>query len=394
MKAVKRLEVLGKEIGAAPTQTKKVLVGLSLGASSASLVNILHESIQNQLRKRPTPAYEPVVVHVDTDLSPEDGSSGTSTSSSPSRGVLECFSQRYPGLQFTSIPITAVLCPGVVDTIDWSALPVVPSGLEGSGSGSGSGDDERGRKEKMADFFARLPSNTSRADVTRLLVRHVLVSAAARGGAHALLLGSSTTALAELTLGETAKGRGFSLPWVVGDGPQTIRYYDTPRPRPRPAPRPREGGAAAAAAAAADREAATGGVVAATLPIYYPLREIFRNELVMYAGLVTPPLTDLLVSPEAGIGSAVVSHKDVSIDDVMSRYFRDVEENYPSIVANVVRTTAKLERLGDEHGEACCGLCGMGLDELGDERWRGEIGDDGGGEYGRLCYGCQRAMRN
>ncbi|KAK7742064.1 Cytoplasmic tRNA 2-thiolation protein 2 [Cytospora paraplurivora] len=383
MKAVKRLEVLGKEIGAAPTQTKKIFVGLSFGASSASLVNMLDESIQNQLKKRPTPAYEPVIVHVDTDLSPAasgtatatDDSSDTLVSSPPSQRLLDRFSERYPGLRFARIPMTAILRPGVNSTIDWSALPIAPSGLEGDGH------DGRGSKEELRDFFARLPSNTSRADVTRLFVRHILVSTAVRDGAHALLLGDSTTALAELTLGETAKGRGFSLPWMVGDGPQTIRYYN--------APRPREGGAAAADG----REAATGEVVA-TLPIYYPLREIFRNELVIYTGLVTPPLTELLVSPETGAGSAVVSHKDVSIDDVMSRYFQDVEENYPSIVANVVRTTAKLERLGAEHGEACCGLCGMGLDELGDERWRGEIGDDGGGEYGQLCYGCQRAMRN
>ncbi|ROW13122.1 hypothetical protein VPNG_05993 [Cytospora leucostoma] len=391
MKAVKRLEVLGKEIGAAPTQTKKVLVGLSLGASSASLVNMLDESIRAQLRKRPTPAYEPVVVHVDTDLS-SSSSSSSSPEAAPSESLLDGYRRRYPGLRFASIPVTQVLRPGMNSTIDWSALPIVPSGLEGGGGGGGGDgiDDHDGRnlKERMHDYFARLPSNTSRADVMRLLVRHVLVSTAVRDGAHALLLGSSTTALAELTLGETAKGRGYSLPWMVGDGPQAIRYYNTPR-----SSRPREGGAAAPAADGRD-EAAAAGEVVATLPIYYPLREIFRSELVIYTGLVTPPLTELLVSPETGVGSAVVSHKDVSIDDVMLRYFQDVEENYPSIVANVVRTTAKLERLGDEHGEACCGLCGMGLDELGDERWRGEIGDDGGGEYGRLCYGCQRAMRN
>lgn len=374
MKTVKRLEVLGKEIGAAPTQTKKVLVGLSFGASSASLVNILNESIQAQLRKRPTPAYDPVVVHVDTDLLSSAAAAGDgdeSSSSSPeTQKLLDRYAERYPRFRFVRIPLADVLG---LKTIDWSAMPIAPSREE----------DGKEPGERLRDFFARLPSTTSRADILRLFVRHLLVSAATRDGCHALLLGCSTTALAELTLGETAKGRGYSLPWMVDDGPQSIRSFGTPQ-------KDVEGSAGV-------DELAAGGLKTskevAKLQIYYPLREVFRNELMIYTGLLSPPLTDLLVSAGAArSGSAVVSHKDVSIDDVMSRYFQDVEENFPSIVANVVRTTAKLERPEDEDGESCCGLCGMGLDELGDERWKGEIGDDGG-EYGRLCYGCQRAMR-
>lgn len=367
MKTVKRLEVLGREISAAPTQTKKILVGLSFGASSASLVNILYESIQAQLRKRPTPAYDPVVVHVDTDLSSTAG--GDESSPPESQKLLGRFGERFPRFRFVRVPLTDVLG---LETIDWSAMPIAPSRDEGMAPG-----------ERLQDFFARLPSTTSRADILRLFVRHLLVSAATREGCHALLLGCSTTALAELTLGETAKGRGYSLPWMVDDGPQSIRSFGVPQQKI-------DGPDGADGPAANSREASK---EVAKLTIYYPLREVFRNELTIYTGLLSPPLTDLLISPDAArSGSAFVSHKDVSIDDVMARYFQDVEKNYPSIVANVVRTTAKLERLGDEDGESCCGLCGMGLDELGDERWKGEMGDDGG-EYGRLCYGCQRAMR-
>lgn len=352
MKAVKRLEVASKEIRAAPTQTKKVLVGLSFGVSSSSLVNVLDESAKNQLKKRPTPAYDPVVVHVDTEM-------GDHTSSSPSetQRLLDKFHERYPRFTFRSIPLTTVLD---LDTIDWSALTVAPSSGE---------DGEKGPAERLHDFFARLPSTTSRADIMRLFVRHILISAALAEGCHALLLGCSTTALAALTLGETAKGRGFTLPWMTNDGPQPIHAFD--------------------------RGAEAAGKEVAKLPIYYPLREVFRNELVAYAGLVSPPLTDLVLRSDAARpGSAVVSHKDVSIDDVMARYFDEVEASYPSIVANVVRTTAKLERLGENGDDISCGLCGMGLDELGDERWKGEIGDADAGEYGRLCYGCQRSMRN
>ncbi|KAF7520877.1 hypothetical protein G7054_g12628 [Neopestalotiopsis clavispora] len=137
--------------------------------------------------------------------------------------------------------------------------------------------------------------------------------------------------------------------------------------------------------------------------IYHPLRELFRKELLIYSRLTSPPLTPLLT--EAGSRSAaVVSHKDLSIDDVMARYFAEVEENYPSVVANVVRTTGKLNRSSgggggdgdgsENNGSSSCGLCGLGLDEVGDERWRGELGEqktesDG---RGRLCYGCERSV--
>ncbi|KAL1874289.1 Cytoplasmic tRNA 2-thiolation protein 2 [Diaporthe australafricana] len=362
MKAVKRLEVASKDLRAAPTQTKRVLVGLSFGVSSSSLVEILDESIKNQLKKRPTGAYEPVVVHVDTEMKDQ-----TSSLPSETQKLLDKFSERYSRFTFRRIPLTTVLD---LDTIDWSALPIAPSSGE---------DGKKAPEEQLHDFFARLPSTTSMADIMRLFVRHVLISAALNEGCHALFLGCSTTALAALTLGETAKGRGFTLPWMTNDGPQPIHAFAARLPND----------------AGPDIAADTAGREVAKLPIYYPLREVFRNELIAYTDLVSPPLTELAMSSDAmRPGSAVVSHKDVSIDDVMARYFDEVEASYPSIVANVVRTTAKLERLGEDGDDISCGLCGMGLDEQGDERWKGEIGEADAGEYGRLCYGCQRAMRN
>lgn len=361
MKAIKRLEAASKEIRAAPTQTKKVLVGLSFGVSSSSLIHMLDDSIKSQLKKRPTPAYDPVVVHIETEIGDQ-----TSSPTSQTKRLLDKFSERYPRFTFRSIPLATALD---LNTIDWGSLPAAPE------------DSKREPGERLYNFFTRLPSTTSRADIVRLLVRHILISTALAEGCHALFLGCSTTALAALTLAETAKGRGFTLPWMINDGPQTVHAFTAPAP-------PTDAGSDNTAQVAT-------GMEVARLPIYYPLREVFRNELVEYSGLVSPPLADLVLpSDAAGPGTAVVSHKDVSIDDVMTRYFDEVEASYPSIVANVVRTTAKLERLGDEGDDISCGLCGMRLDEQGDERWKGEIGDADASEYGRLCYGCQRSMRN
>jgi cytoplasmic tRNA 2-thiolation protein 2 len=359
MKTVKRLEAASKEIRAAPTQTKKVLVGLSFGVSSSSLIHMLEESVLSQLKKRPTPAYDLVVVHVDTEMG------DPASLPSQAKRLLDKFSERYPRFTFRIIPLTAALD---LETIDWSALPSVPE------------DSQKGPEESLHDWFARLPSTTSRADIMRLFVRHILKYTALAEGCHALFLGCSTTALAALTLGETAKGRGFTLPWMINDGPQPVQAFTAAVPNTDAGPE---------TAVQAPRGEA------AMLPIYYPLREVFRNELIEYARLVSPPLTDLVLSSDAAApGSAVVSHKDVSIDDVMNRYFDEVEASYPSVVANVVRTTVKLERRGDDGDDITCGLCGMGLDEQGDERWKGEIGDADAGEYGRLCYGCQRSLRS
>ncbi|KAJ3500559.1 hypothetical protein NM208_g17117 [Fusarium decemcellulare] len=127
-------------------------------------------------------------------------------------------------------------------------------------------------------------------------------------------------------------------------------------------------------------------------PVYYPMREVFRNEILQYINLI-PSLKEIVPLEQASrtAGGSVVSHKDQSIEEVMARYFDSVEEGYSGIVANVVRTTNKLDRVP---GHSFCGSCGMSLDAAGDSRWAGEIGDDStdGSSSNRLCYGCKRSI--
>lgn len=286
--------------------------------------------------------------------------------------TLERFAARYPHFTFRRVPLAAALS---LPSIDWTALP--PRATRAAEENNKNDNKEEEETAQLREFLARLPSTTSRADVTRLFVRHLLIDTALREDCLAVVLGCSTTALAELTLGETAKGRGHAVPGMLGDG-----MVDVTRFRSRRRGRDDE----------EEQEASDGPKK--SLALYYPNREVFRGELVTYVSLVEPPIADLVKSPSSyASAAAVVSHRDVSIDDVMARYFVEVEQNYPSIVANVVRTTGKLEASHAGDGEESCGLCGMGLDELGDERWKGEIGDDGGGDDGKLCYGCSRAMR-
>ncbi|KZL67386.1 phosphotransferase enzyme family protein, partial [Colletotrichum tofieldiae] len=356
-KVIKRLaqpyKDIKERIATTPDAKAKYLLGLSFGPSSASLVQVLDKNLQGLKDKNLRVAYEVHVVHIDTDLS--GAASTSSTETSAASRVLEKYRERFPNISMQTVPLSDALA---LDTIDWTVLPALQTDLAPA--------------LQVKGLLEALPSVTSRVDIMRLLVRHLLLSLALKSGCHALMLGCTTTALAELTLAETAKGRGFAVPWQVGDGPVPVTTFS--------------------------RQGAEGEVAEAkekaTISVYYLLRDVFRREIITYAGLIKPPMKDLI--QDAGPSSStIVSHKELSIEDVMARYFEEVEESYPSVVANVVRTSAKLTREND--GDACA-VCGMDLDEQGEARWKGEIGDDPDDNKrrkqtaGRLCYGCERSI--
>lgn len=341
-----QIGIISKETRPSESQSvRRYLLGLSLGTSSTVLLHILNEYVEGIISKGRRTPFDLHVVCIDTNISGRHDEQFYKRVASYSR-------LPHPRIRLEVIPLQAVLG---IKSIDWSSLPSLRQDLHSRPD------------EQLQDLFDRLPSTTSRADILRLLIRHLLIDTALSRNCQAILFGHSTTALAELTLSETAKGRGFSLAWQINDGLLPVHDFSDP--------------------SKSSKDAST------SIRVHYPLRELFRRELATY-GTLTPPLSDLLpAEDEVDKTSSVVSHRDLSIEEVMSRYFADVEENYPSIVANVVRTTAKLSRLDAEER---CGVCGMTLDELGDERWKGEIGDDGGGEESRtgkrLCYGCERSV--
>ncbi|KAK4167666.1 hypothetical protein QBC43DRAFT_297473 [Cladorrhinum sp. PSN259] len=366
-KCVKQIGLLGRETmppctpnpsGRGPPiiQTRKYILGLSLGPSSTALLNLLHENVEYQLSKNRGTPFDLTVVHISS-------SSSSTTNPDATADPLAAHRKTYPRFKFTTIPLSSAL---TLPTIDWSSLSFpFPSSSPST----------------LSDLFDSLPQSVaSRTDIIHLLTRHLLLHQTLATNSQALLLGHSTTAIAELTLTQTAKGRGFSLPWQINDGPFALTDYSS-----------------------------TPGRTKKSVLVYYPVRDVLRKELVTYATLTDPPLTlDLIptgLNTIAKGNGAVVSHKDLSIEEVMLRYFADVEENYPSIVANVARTTGKLVRIGrgteeeeeenDEVGSgSLCGLCSNPMDGEGDERWRGELGtteEEAQRGKGRLCYGCERS---
>ncbi|KHO00843.1 Thiouridylase, cytoplasmic, subunit 2 [Metarhizium album ARSEF 1941] len=349
----------GRRLGAVGRDTRppgrpgprRYLAGLSFGPSSTVMMQLLDSCARFYQSKKSSPAFEPLAVHVDTDLS-----RAADQKDGPAQRLLSKYRERFPNISFECVHLSKICA---VKTLDWSALG--RPDVNGPAAG-----DHVGR---LRDFFDSLPSVTSRADILRLFVRHILLDTALERSYTALLLGHSTSALAALTFAEVANGRGFAVPWQINDGPFAVCTHDS-----RPAPAGRK------------------DVRRVQMPVYYPLRELFKNEIKLYLDLV-PSLKELMPEDNSTAGN-VVSHKDLSITEVMERYFDAVDGPQSGIVANVVRTTGKLDRAAS--GSFCL-MCGMTLDEQGDSRWAGELGDDVDACHvtsraARLCYGCKRSI--
>ena len=209
--------------------------------------------------------------------------------------------------------------------------------------------------EKLQYILSTTRSPTSKADLIAVLRRRLTAAFALQHSCTAILYGDTTTRLAERTLSETANGRGVLLPQLTTDG------Y------------------------------APDGV-----PVIYPARDVLKKELNLYAQVTEPPLSTLIVEDKRSHPAA--SAKDNTIDGLMRQYFQSVEEAYPSIVANVVRTTGKLNAPPMDQAALTCELCQQtvgtahwgGYQEAGSSSAAGGTPDQLGVKS--LCYGCTRTI--
>ncbi|KAH8588175.1 hypothetical protein B0O99DRAFT_656112 [Bisporella sp. PMI_857] len=333
-KTVKRMESY-KVRGASKT-TKKLLLPLSFGTSSACLLYLLDQQIKSQYDRMKRASYELHVAHIDLYLDSADRKE--------SADLLEKYKVRFPRHSYSSVGLEDAL---LLNTIEWSSL-----GLEKPPTI----DSERPGTEQLQELIGAMPSATSKADIISTLLTQLLVDIAKKNDCEGIVFGDTTTRLAERTLTETAKGRGFSLPWQISDGmsPYGIGFN-------------------------------------------YPVRDLLKKELVVFSSLASPSLTNWIISQEPA-SHISASSKLTTIDDLMIQYFETVEENYPSIVANVVRTSSKLKPLNGEETSSC-GLCGLPVSEGMDGifGWGGDQNPDsrvrkGNENYGILCYGCSRSI--
>ncbi len=340
-KAVKRMEQYRVKKARKDDQ-RNVLLPVSCGVSSVTLLHIIDQQLQGQMDRTGRTAYSVHVLMIDTSAVEAD---------TPTADDLDALRLRYPRHSYSMVTLTEVFKDGIklledipASRSDWNASNPLPTG-----------------QTMLHDFLSTLPSASSRADVLGIFRTRLVVAFAKERECESILWGDSTTRLAEKTLAETAKGRGFSLPWNMSEGasPHGINFI-------------------------------------------YPLRDVLKQELMTYSTLTSPPLT-ALIALKGSSTQVSASAKGTTIDDLMSQYFESVELNYPSVVANVVRTSSKLRTPQAQTSDQECGLCGFPIADgaTGLHGWGGDqehktaaliVGDATVLESSGLCYGCARTM--
>jgi cytoplasmic tRNA 2-thiolation protein 2 len=275
-------------------QQRRLLLPVSGGVSSIALLQVLDSHIQRQLASRGRAAYGLDVLIVDT--------SCIDQSPSPV-GLVECFKDMFPSPQFSLLSIDAVF---QLDNDIQDALSKL-------------GFHKREQEQPRAQIERLMKSATTptcRSDLFNVLLLRLVVAFAKSQNCEGVLWGHTNSRLAATALSNVAKGRGGALPNQIGDGPSPWG-----------------------------------------LQFNYPLRDLFKSELELYAGLFSIQLSQMIV-PDLP-APAVSSIRETSIDELLTNYITLQGEKYPSIMANVVRTASKLQIPAAPKAGVTCSLCAM-----------------------------------
>ena len=335
MKMVKRLEA--NKIRAAFNETsKKILIPISSGVSSLCLLQILDEHMRKRAEQGRHGGYSISLIFIDEE-------NVADTDADEVTRVAKLLETHFPSYPLHRVALQDCFEYGI--DIDHLMDQQSPDTIERSME----------NVDRLRYVLQATGSPSSRSDILDILRRRLIETFAKQQAFDYILYGDSTTRLAERTLADTAKGRGVAVSYTH-----------------------------------ADRTNGPG------VSYVYPLRDLLRKELVMYAETLCLPFS-AFSRPSKAI--ATPSLKNSSIDDLMRQYVDSVEENYPSVVANVVRTTAKLSRPRDTVSHFACVLCktpyfdeqheGAGLMQL-----PGRQAPRQNEQLANLCYGCERNLYN
>ncbi|KAI5841884.1 hypothetical protein DFP73DRAFT_555007 [Morchella snyderi] len=328
-----------------PTQTT-LLVPLSFGVSSIALLNLISNQLKAQRqRSNGQTGYNCLVIHVDESCVDP---------SVPSQESINAVQERFSDIG----TFRALSVEDIYDFRNVAREIELDHGLDEEKGGSDAFD----KKEALMHLLSSLSSTTSRMDILSILRTRLIVEVAKKEGCAAVLWGDSTTRLAQKTLAETAKGRGFSIPWQTSDG-------DSPF----------------------------------GIEFRYPVRDLLKSELVNYVSIPLPtspkPLLPLCVAYSSDAKHTVAnaaSGRNITIDELMIQYFNGIETQYPSIVANVVSTAGKLKPLRRPAGiNISCKICGLPGDGAGGDITLSALtlnAVDSVDAKSSMCYGCARSM--
>ena len=330
-KVLKRLQT--NKIRAGFNEPEKlILVPISFGVSSLSLLHVLDSQLNNRQEQGRHAGYTLHLLHVNQSSVSENA---------VDQEKAEALKRKYSSFPFTTLCLEDCFDYGIdFDNLLERKLDVM---VEGSSD----------NLHRLKYVLSAASSPTSRIDIIDI-IRHRLTAAFAQKlGCSNILYGDTTTRLAERTLSDTAKGRGDLLPWLTSDGTMSDGIFCS-----------------------------------------YPLRDLLKKELNIYASIVRPPMNSLIVDSRSP--NQAVSFKDNSIDRLMGQYFEAVEQNYPGIVANVVKTTSKLRAPPINSNTTLCEVCRY---PIVNGAWAGNQQGTSPTKLGEasnnialLCYGCAQTL--
>jgi cytoplasmic tRNA 2-thiolation protein 2 len=309
--------------------SERMLVApVSFGCSSLSLLRILSQHLDVQLKRTKRRGFALHVLYV-------DDSEVTGVPSYTHQ--IQQLQQKYPQHLYSTVPLHSVFLEDVAVRSSHG------KGIDMASSASA----------RLSELLKALPSATAKSDVTSILLSRAVVKFAKANNCEGILWGHSTTRLAEKVLSEAAKGRGFSVPWQVTDGPTP---YGTSS--------------------------------------YFPLRDVFKGELSEYITLTDKTMANLASVSSSSTTQSATSLRNSSIDLLTQRFFESTEASNPGIVSNVVRTSGKLQHtiVGTRRCKLC--LIPVTQSQLGGAGWAGMQNDEAGLEqtHSKLCYGCARSV--
>jgi cytoplasmic tRNA 2-thiolation protein 2 len=244
--------------------------------------------------------------------------------------VFPLLKQKYSSHSFSSIPVCEVF------NLDNSLL--------GDFSELGAQEEEMSQTS-LDSLLSRAKTASARADLLQILLTRLVVAFAKLNACDAILWGHSNSRLAAKALSAVAKGRGGFLPFDIAEGPSPWQ-----------------------------------------VTFYYPLRDLFKSELIAYANALPDDFSKLVIQDSA---PAPVSLRAISIDDLLSDYIHAQGEKYPGIIANVVRTAGKLQApLIPPKQTTSCSICTMPRFEAKTTRAKGA--SDTHATNIMICYACER----
>lgn len=188
------------------TAPRRLLLPVSFGISSTTLLHLLCGQLQRQTSQAGRTGFSLLVAHIDE--SSIDGSLSA-------RSHLDVLRARFPPPTAAAAEISYVAV-GIEDIYGFRNAAREVELAAGVDDEKAPGEVDA--RDALRKLLGALASPTSRTDVLAVLRTRLVVEIAKREGCEGVLWGDTTTRLAEKTLAETAKGRGFAIPWRTADG--------------------------------------------------------------------------------------------------------------------------------------------------------------------------------